>query len=327
MGAVDGSVRSQVGLLAQRPMAAAARGPLARRAYAPRQSAAAGRSPSPAAATAIPQRVAVRYGVLADIHANLPALETAIQTLESHGIDAYIVAGDLVGYGPHPNECVELVAGLDAVCVAGNHDLIVLGQLSDQRCIELARASLRWTSRVLGGDARAFLGALPLRASISAGVEVAHGSLHDPQEYTVGEKRASRQLALLRTERPDAAVLVLGHTHRPFAFALDQGRLRARASTPLRIAPETPVLLNPGGVGQSRELRPRVRCMVLDLEAHEARFLAVPYDIAACRRALRQVGLSPASCHLRPSPLRAATRITRAARRRATAAARRWQRR
>ena len=87
----------------------------------------------------------MRYGVLADIHGNLHALRAALGALGREGVDRYLIAGDLVGYGPNPNECVELVAGLDAVCVAGNHDLIALDRLSDERCPELARQSLRWT--------------------------------------------------------------------------------------------------------------------------------------------------------------------------------------
>ena len=71
----------------------------------------------------------MRYAVLADIHGNLHALDAALAALKDAEVDGYLVAGDLVGYGPFPNECVERVAELDAACVAGNHDLIVLGQL------------------------------------------------------------------------------------------------------------------------------------------------------------------------------------------------------
>jgi hypothetical protein len=74
----------------------------------------------------------MRYGVLADVHANLHALEAALAFLATEEVDAYLCAGDLVGYGPQPNECVRRVLGLPATCVAGNHDLIALGELSDE---------------------------------------------------------------------------------------------------------------------------------------------------------------------------------------------------
>jgi predicted phosphodiesterase len=251
----------------------------------------------------------MRYGLIADVHGNLDALSAVLSALEREEVDRYLVAGDLVGYGPYPNECVAAVAELDAGCVAGNHDLIALGELSDRRCIELARRSLAWTRQVLGSDARAFLAALPRTVTAPGGVVMAHGSLDDPQEYTTTSGQALAQLAQVE-ERDGAGVLVLGHTHRPLAFARRTGWLRTRGSARLPVA--DPVLLNPGAVGQSRELRVRARFAVLDLDAREARFFAIPYDVRACRSALRRVGLSPRSCHLRPSLPRAAVRAVRA---------------
>jgi predicted phosphodiesterase len=253
----------------------------------------------------------MRYGVLADIHANLPALRAVLAELERRGVDRYIVAGDVVGYGPHPNECARVVADLDAACVAGNHDLIVLGHLSDERCIPLARESLQWTAQALTSETRAFLASLPTRVQVDGQVEVAHGSLDDPQAYTRDVERGTRQLIRLAAERGDSSLLVLGHTHRAFGCALRRGRLPIEDGAVLALPRDEPVLLNPGAVGQSRELRARARGMMLDVEKREALFLAVPYDIRACRLSLRGAGLSPRSCHLRPSPVRAAARVAR----------------
>jgi predicted phosphodiesterase len=250
----------------------------------------------------------MRYGVLADVHGNLDALRVVLRAIEREGVDGYLVAGDLVGYGPYPNESVAAVAELSATCVAGNHDLIALGVLSDGRCIELAQRSLRWTREVLGADERAFLAALPRVATAAGGVHVAHGSLDDPEEYTTTGRQALAQLARVE-ERDPGGVLVLGHTHRTLAYGRSSGRLRARRATAL--PPGEAVLLNPGAVGQSRELRARARFAVLDLDTRQARFFAVPYDIGACRAALRRVGLSPRSCHLRPSLPIAALRALR----------------
>jgi predicted phosphodiesterase len=250
----------------------------------------------------------VRYGLLADIHGNLDALRAVLRALDRVGIDRYLVAGDLVGYGPFPNECVATVAELDAVCVAGNHDLIALGRLSDGRCIELARRSLAWTRNVLRPDVREFLAALPLRAAAPGAVIVAHGSFDDPQEYTTTKRQARAQLRQLE-EGADGRLLVLGHTHRPLAFARDAGWLRTRDVTPLPRGEA--VLLNPGAVGQSRELLARARFAVIDLEAERASFTAIRYDVDACRTALRRAGLSERSCHLRPSAPRAGARAVR----------------
>src|SRR3954447_24462817 len=88
----------------------------------------------------------MRFAVISDVHANLHALDAALAFLATQDVDGYLCAGDLVGYGPFPNECVRRVAALGGPCVAGNHDLIAIGRLSDERCIPLAQASLRWTS-------------------------------------------------------------------------------------------------------------------------------------------------------------------------------------
>jgi predicted phosphodiesterase len=255
----------------------------------------------------------MRYGLLADVHGNLDALRAVLRALERHGVDGHLFAGDLVGYGPHPNECIAEMAALPATCVAGNHDLIALGLLTDDRCIQLAKDSLRWTREVLGAEERAFLGALPRRATAPGGVVLAHGALDDPQEYTTTAPQAVAQLS--RIEDDDGAtVLVLGHTHRPLAYARRAGWLRPDGATPLPAGDAT--VINPGAVGQSRELRARARFAVLDLDARRVEFFAIPYDIGACRAALRRVGLSPRSSHLRPSVPRAAARAVRASVRR-----------
>src|SRR4051795_1126429 len=118
----------------------------------------------------------MRIGLIADVHANLPALETALAALERERVDAYVCAGDLVGYGPHPNETVARVRELDPVCVAGNHDLMALGRLSEDRADSLARQALAWTRKQLDDETRAYLEALPLTAQAAGGrVAVAHG--------------------------------------------------------------------------------------------------------------------------------------------------------
>jgi len=262
--------------------------------------------------------VTVRYGVLSDVHGNLPALEAALAALASLGVDGYLVAGDLVGYGPFPNECVAAVAALAPVCVAGNHDLIALGRLSSERCIPLARRSLEWTRSVLGAEARAYLAALPLRADAAGGrVVVAHGSLDDPSEYTTRPEQAAAQLERLAAGSPAAQILLLGHTHRPWACDDAGVVLRVRSNGSLALREVRRVVLNPGAVGQSRQRLVRARFVVLDLERMTASYHAVPYDTARCRRALRSHGLHARSYHLRRSAFRALRPIARGAWRRA----------
>jgi predicted phosphodiesterase len=242
----------------------------------------------------------MRYGIFADVHANAHALDAALAFLSTQELDGYICAGDLVGYGPMPNECVRRVSELPGRCVAGNHDLIALGRLSDQRCIPLAKASLRWTSEVLEDDVRALLGDLPIGDTLD-GIALRHGSLTDPQEYVVSEDQARACLEELEATLPTASILVVGHTHRPLAVSRRRGSWLRSGVGRVDLPPDEPILLNPGAVGQSRTADPRARVLVLDTATRAASFHALEYDIEGCRQALRARGLPPDSCHLRPS--------------------------
>lgn len=259
----------------------------------------------------------MRYGVISDVHANLPALEAVVAELERIGVDAYACAGDLVGYGPQPNECVKAIRQLGAVTVAGNHDLIAIGRLSEDRCERLARQSLRWTRGMLDEETCDYLAGLPRQAALPNGVVITHGSLDDPQEYVLGIEQAAAQLTRLSEQHPAARILVVGHTHRAFATdgASKAPGLRANRSVSLNGSARW--LLNPGAVGQSRERLVRARYMVLDLDRREATFHAARYDVSRTRALLRQQRLPAHSVHLAPwrlkTLLRPAIRTTRRA--------------
>jgi predicted phosphodiesterase len=239
----------------------------------------------------------MRYGVISDVHANLHALDAALALLATQELDGYLCAGDLVGYGPLPNECVRRVLELPGCCIAGNHDLIVLERLTDERCSALAQASLRWTRDAIDDEARALLAGLPLGARAD-GVAVRHGSVADPQEYVLTERRARGCLDELVRAAPGADILILGHTHRPMAVSRRRGSLLRRPTGTVALPPGDPVVLNPGAVGQSRGREALVQLMVLDTSERTATFHALPYDDAACRQALGERGLPPESCHV-----------------------------
>jgi predicted phosphodiesterase len=249
----------------------------------------------------------MRLGVISDVHANLHALDACLDFLSAQRVDGYLCAGDLVGYGPFPNECVRRVLELPGACVAGNHDLIALGRLSDDRCVRLAQDSLRWTRSVLEDDVRAALAELPVQAVVGE-TALFHGSIGDPQAYVHTEAHALTALRGLHDAAPGARLMVVGHTHHPMAVAERQGSFLRGRTGELALPPGERVLLNPGAVGQSRGRTARAHLMVLDLSARTAAFHALAYDVAACRRALRDRGLPSGSHHLRTPVWRAAAR-------------------
>lgn len=239
----------------------------------------------------------MRYGILADVHANLAALEAAVERLREAAVDRIVVAGDLVGYGPQPNECVDRLRELDATCIAGNHDLYACGRLEPRRLAEHARGQLDWTRRALGSDVRAHLEAMPLRTRTGE-LFLAHGSIGDAEEYITAPVDADRQLRWAASP-----TLVLGHTHRQW---LHSGVGSIRPETPRALArPAVAHLVNPGSVGQSRQAEPAplVRFAILDTDAARIEFEAIPYDTEATAQALDAAGLPRSGMHLVPEPV------------------------
>ena len=250
----------------------------------------------------------MRYGVISDVHGNLHALTAVVADLQGRGVDAWLCVGDLIGYGPQPNECVEMVAELGATSVAGNHELIVLGELPGTSSSQRAHESHRRTRAMLRDDVVAYLRRLPRRAVVDT-ILLTHGSLDDPEEYVRTPSAAARQLAQLAVEHPEARLLLLGNTHLQQLHAERTGPLSASLRAPVRLDLSQRHLANPGSVGQSRqwELAPRARCVVADLEQSELFFRAIRYDVRACRRELSRHGSPYSSIHATP-PLRPALR-------------------
>jgi predicted phosphodiesterase len=248
----------------------------------------------------------MRFGVIADIHGNLPALEAVVAALERLGVDGYICLGDIVGYGPFPNACVEVVAGLGATTVAGNHDLIATGALTEATSSSLAQETLLWTRDVLVESSRAYLASLPLTARVGAAIAASHGAIDDPTHYVRSSEDAERELGRLATLWPGADTLLLGHTHQSVAYTQAVGTRLYLTTGAIAVDRGRRTLMNPGSVGQPREWSAAARALWLDGEAGTARFVAVDYDARAVRAELRRQGLPGGALHLRPPPWRAA---------------------
>lgn len=241
-----------------------------------------------------------RYGVLSDVHANLAALQAALRVLAAERVERYLSLGDVVGYGPWPRECVELLNSLGAIAVAGNHERMLLGLLDDSRASSSARLSLAWTRDVLGAEHRKGLAELPM-VSATDEIVLAHGSLDEVDEYVRSERRARELLDRLSDEHPGAQVLLLGHTHEAWAFSRSRGTLLRGRAGRVVLQPGEQVLLNPGSVGQSRDHKAHVRFLLLDLCARRADFRSLPYDLRACRRELERHSLPSDWCFAPPS--------------------------
>ena len=269
----------------------------------------------------------MRYGVISDVHGNLPALERVLDALRRAAVDRVLCLGDLVGYGPSPNACVARVAELDCIVVAGNHDLMAVDRLEDHGS-PLARLTMDWTRSVLGEDARTYIEALPLRREVGSEIVMTHGALGDPGRYVWRSKDAAAQLDELGRVAPGADLLLLGHTHSALAYGRSGGTRLAHRRGRVALAASERFLLNPGSVGQSRQWSGTARFLVLDLEQRSAQFDAVRYDATMVRAELRRHGLPAKASHRRPTAWRAARRLGHGLLARSSAPVRRrWRRR
>lgn len=229
----------------------------------------------------------MRTLVISDIHANLIALEAVLEHAGGRW-DRLWFLGDLVGYGPNPNECVERLRELEpAAALSGNHDWAVLDKLDTEEFNDDARWAVNWTRGRLTEENRTYLDTLPpLR--VDEPFTLAHGSPRHP----VWEYILDLQTAWENFEYFVTSICLVGHSHIPALFLLDE----ASAEPELYLAADGDtidlsrgrMIINPGSVGQPRDGDPRAAYALLDDEARTWELHRVPYDIAETQRRMRE---------------------------------------
>jgi diadenosine tetraphosphatase ApaH/serine/threonine PP2A family protein phosphatase len=232
----------------------------------------------------------MRVAVISDIHSNLHALEAVLADVGAESVEELWCLGDVVGYGPRPNECCDLVRGRAGLSLCGNHDLAAIGSLEVREFAGDAGAAVRWTNGVLGEEQRAWLSSLRPFGERS-GAELFHASARDPiWEYVLSEHAALASLEV--TESP---LVFVGHSHVALALGWDGAEIAgglAPAGTSVDLRGRR-WLLNPGSVGQPRDGDPRAAWLLLDLDAQRAHFRREEYAIAETQAEIREAELPP----------------------------------
>ena len=235
----------------------------------------------------------MRYLVLTDIHANLEALEVCLDHARAQGYDRTLVLGDLVGYGPDPNEVIERIKALSPVAmIRGNHDKVACGLEQPEGFNAVARRAAIWTFEILTSAHRNWLAALPKGpAIVDEVIQICHGSPFDEDAYIFDELDAVR--ALKMSQRP---LCLFGHTHYPVTFALTEGRVDTIGGPnsidgPLMLMDHAKYLLNPGAVGQPRDGDPRAAYAIADTTAKRVDLFRLEYPLEATQAKLVKAGL------------------------------------
>jgi diadenosine tetraphosphatase ApaH/serine/threonine PP2A family protein phosphatase len=243
----------------------------------------------------------MRSLILADIHANITALEAVLKDAESRGgFDEAWGLGDITDYGPDPHECIEAVKKLQGVCVIGNHDYSAIGKMGTSEFNPYAAEANHWTARQLTVDDVNYLDGLPLKV-VRGDFTLAHGSPRDPiWEYILDPEQAEENLEHFQTP-----YCLIGHSHVPLLFEcnshcgmykLSPSEFKGKSSRDgsweytVKLG-ENRMIINPGGVGQPRDGDPRAAYAVYDSPTGTVTLHRVKYDIRSVQERMRRAGL------------------------------------
>jgi len=231
----------------------------------------------------------VRVLVISDIHANDTALQAVLE--DAGTVDESWCLGDMVGYGPDPNQVLDRIRGLPRLrCIFGNHDAAILRRMELEAFNGEARTSLNWTGTVLTTENVNFLRSLAPLDEVDGTVTLAHGSPRDPTwEYILNTLAARFNFTHFRTP-----LCFVGHSHIQSIFEFDEDDDRVIAS-PNRVSEAVPLthrsIANPGSVGQPRDRDPRAAYAIFETEVRTWEARRVDYDVAVVQKRIRDAGL------------------------------------
>ena len=231
----------------------------------------------------------MKVAVISDIHANRQAFEAVLEEIAASDAAELWCLGDLVGYGADPDACVALARNHAAVCLAGNHDMAVTGEIPMDEFSRGASLAAQWTQEVISAENLQFLSSLRPQGQ-EGPVGLYHASPRDP----VWEYVLSALLAELCLDSQDQRIGLIGHSHVALAFVREQGE--PATGEPRRAGAELDIssgewLLNPGSVGQPRDGDPRAAWLLLDLDGQSVSFRRTEYDVTGAAAAIRAARL------------------------------------
>lgn len=228
----------------------------------------------------------MRALVISDIHANAAALDAVLA--HAGQVESVWCLGDLVGYGPDPNECIQRIRELpNLVCLQGNHDAAALGHLALEGFNAEARNSIEWLRKHLTAESIAFLETLEPRGEASR-VTLAHASPRHPMlEYLLDTYSAAENFAYFETK-----FCFVGHTHVPVLFTWKDQSVHLEVPLPnTKLRLEERCIANPGSVGQPRDRDPRAAYVIFDAETDTWDYRRVEYDVESVQRRMLAANL------------------------------------
>lgn len=232
----------------------------------------------------------MRYAIIADIHSNLTAFKAVLKDIENHGeVEQLWCLGDVVGYGPDPHECIQLLCQTKHICVVGNHDLAAIGKVATTEFNPDAAEACHWTADQLSSEDIEYIESLPLVIQ-EDNFTLVHGSPREPiWEYILSTSVAFENFAYFKSQ-----YCFIGHSHVPLVFSQSEGgelsASRFMPSVGLALG-KSRLIINPGAVGQPRDGDPHASYAIYDSETKQVRLYRVAYDIRSTQDRMVASGL------------------------------------
>jgi predicted phosphodiesterase len=233
----------------------------------------------------------MRLGFIADIHANLEALQITLELLKREAADKIFCLGDIVGYNANPKECIDLLIANHIPSISGNHDRFVSGAIDAVIRPETAQV-IEYTKAILNEEQMDFISSLPDELYFEDIFLCVHGSPRHKDEYVNALQIAKSNLQIIKQERPWVAICFYGHTHLPYIIADNHIETDIHQNTTFQLERRYTYLINPGSVGQPRDRCPLSSCVVFDTEKFMVSYFRSEYDIETTQKKILAAGLS-----------------------------------
>jgi predicted phosphodiesterase len=221
----------------------------------------------------------MRVAIISDIHGNLPALEATLKEVDDLKADVLYCLGDTVGYGPFPNECLDIVRERCSIVLKGNHDSGLIGETSLDDFNQHGLKAILWSQPRVRKDNWDYIRTLPFSA-VDNNLTLAHSSPHRPNAWTyiLTLRAAQENFAAFSTE-----LCFIGHTHVPVIIGEDSSINKFRK--------DCRFIINVGSVGQPRDGNSEAAFGMFDTEMKSYSLIRVPYDVEKTAKAIREAGL------------------------------------
>jgi len=232
----------------------------------------------------------MKFAILSDIHSNLESLQVVLEHAREQKCTHYVCLGDIVGYGPNPKECLDIIRGLNCPTVMGNHDEYCATQLDLAGFNPMAAEAIKWTRDQLGEEDKAWLSGLKYVRTVES-FTIVHATLDLPEKWAYVFDRLAAGASF---NYQHTAVCFNGHTHVPIAFVRGVTGIQAGLYSRIKVEIGRKYFINVGSIGQPRDRNPKAAYVIFDLLNNVIELHRLDYDIGLTQKKIHQAGL-PAS--------------------------------